>query len=96
MNASPTVKNIWITMTIGKVSNARPTGRLNPMTKSIKIGILSRKLIKFDNTTTNGSTSAGKSTFLIKFPPAKIELEASNNEEENHSQGNKPLNTKTT
>jgi len=77
-------------MTKGRARREGVTGRLKMTTNRNRIGKLNTKLKKFDNTTTSGRTSAGNNTFLIRLPPPMIELEESNREDENQSQGNKP------
>ena len=42
-----------------------------------------------------GSTSAGKSTFLMRLPPEISDPAASINDAENHVQGSSPQNMKT-
>jgi hypothetical protein len=44
---------------------------------------------------TSGRTSAGNSTFRIRFPPAINTFEASSSAAENHVQGRMPQNMKT-
>ena len=46
----------------------------------------------FASTVTIGSTSAGKSTFLIRFPPEMRTLLDSISDDENHVQGRMPQN----
>ena len=48
----------------------------------------------FASTVTIGSTSAGNSTFLIRFPPAISVLDDSRIDEENHVHGRMPQNMK--
>ncbi len=48
----------------------------------------------FVNTLTIGSTSAGKRTFLIRFPPAMSEPAASLNDVANQFHGRMPQNMK--
>ncbi len=43
-------------------------------------------------TVTNGSTSAGNNTFLIRLPPAINTFDASSTDDENQVQGNRPQN----
>ena len=46
----------------------------------------------FASTVTMGSTSAGKSTFLIRFPPEMRTFDDSSSEQENHVHGRMPQN----
>src|SRR6516164_8295908 len=57
-----------------------------------RIGSARKKCTMFAVTVTIGSTSAGKSTFLIRFPPDISEPDDSISEAENHVHGSSPQN----
>ena len=54
------------------------------------------KCTRLASTLTIGSTSAGKRTFLIRFPPEISEPDASRSDAENHVHGRSPQNMKNT
>jgi len=60
--------------------------------KRITIGSARKKCTMFASTLTMGRTSAGKSTFLIRLPPAISEPEASVSEAANQVHGRMPHN----
>ena len=49
----------------------------------------------FASTVTIGSTSAGKSTFLMRFPPEISTPDDSSSDDENHVHGRMPQNMNT-
>src|SRR4051812_3198742 len=95
-SARPTVKTSWTATTTG---NQRSSSRLTPLWKptlnAARITSPKQKCTIVASTLTIGSTSAGKSTFLIRLPPATSDTADSLSDVANHVHGNRPQNRNT-
>ena len=72
-------------------SSVKPGGVAeNNASATNRIGSARKKCTMLASTATTGSTSAGKSTFLIRFPLASSALDDSVSAEVNHVHGSRP------
>src|ERR1043166_9128371 len=87
------VKMYCTTTTSGKHSSSGTVkGAWDTIRKTARIGSAKMKWTMFAVTVTIGNTSAGKSTFLIRLPPAMSTPDDSMSDAENHVQGRSPQN----